>query len=259
MTTETPVLLETSGAVATITLNRPQAMNTLDVAMGRALRKALDSLARDHSIRAVIVRGAGRCFSAGGDVSMLAAHPESVPELIAEVHGAARAMAALDAPVIASVHGVAAGAGMSLVAACDLAIAAERTRFNLAFANVGASCDTSSTWHLPRLLGLRRALEIALLGDTCDADTALRIGLVNRVVAADALEAETLALARRLASGATLAFGRIKRLMRHSFESSLTDQLDAEREAFIASSHTEDFREGTAAFLAKRAPQFRGC
>lgn len=242
--------------VAVVTLNRPQAMNSLDMATARAFREVFERLATERTARAVVLRGAGKAFSAGGDLALLSTAPESAGELIDHVHEGLKAMASLDAPVIASVHGAAAGAGMSLCAACDLALAAEGTRFNLAFASVGATCDSSSTWSLPRLLGLRRALEIALLCETLDADQALRIGLVNRVVPADQLEAETMRLAQRLAGGATLAYGRIKRLMRQSFETTFAEQLDAERDAFQASAQTDDFRAGTSAFLGKRKPVF---
>ena len=165
---------------------------------------------------------------------------------------------ALDAPVIASLQGAVAGGSMSLALSADLAIAAEDASFNLAYTRIGASCDLSSSWHLPRLVGLRRAMEIALLSETIDAAEALRLGLVNRVVAADRLEEETMALARRLAEGPTLAYGRLKRLLRRSFESDLAGQLDAEREAFCASTGTRDFAEGVAAFFGRRKPSFEG-
>lgn len=259
MNLDSPVSLQhDEPGVAVVTVERAAAMNTFDVATARALRQAFEQLAADGSVRAVVLRGAGKAFGAGGDVNALGSTPESIPQLIEHMHAAVTAIAALDAPVIASVHGVAAGASLSVVAACDLAIAAEGTRFNLAFAKLGASCDTSSSWSLPRLVGLKRAMEIALLCETFDAAEAQRMGLVNRVVPAERLEAETLAIARTLASGPTQAYGRIKGLMWHSLERSLAEQLDAEREAFVASSQTADFAEGVSAFLAKRTPVFRG-
>lgn len=259
MNAPNPISLQQDEAgVAIVTLDRAAAMNTFDLATARAFRQVFEQLANTGTARVVVLRGAGKAFGAGGDVNAIGSTPECIPELIEHMHAAVTAMAALDAPVIASVHGVAAGASLSVVAACDLAIVAEGTRFNLAFARLGASCDTSSSWSLPRLVGLKRALEIALLCDTVDATEAQRIGLVNRVVPADSLDAETMALARSLAAGPTLAYGRIKRLMRHSLENTLAEQLDAERDAFIASSQTADFHEGVGAFLSKRAPVFSG-
>ena len=133
-----------------------------------------------------------------------------------------------------------------------------RDSFNLAYANVAASCDVSASWSLPRLVGLRNALQMALLSDTFDAQEALRLGLVNRVVPAEALEAEVSALANRLAQGPTLAYGKLKRLMRESFQNTLEAQLEAERTQFMASAQTADFKEALDAFLSKRKPNFKG-
>ena len=162
------------------------------------------------------------------------------------------------ASILALGDGVAAGGSLSLSMACNLAIVAEGTRFNLAYANVAASCDVSGSWNLPRLVGLRNAMQIALRPETFDAAQALRLGLVNWVVSAANLERETLALAQRLATGPTLAYGRLKRLMRQSFETALPAQLDAERENFKESTATGDFKEALQAFFAKRPPVFRG-
>jgi 2-(1,2-epoxy-1,2-dihydrophenyl)acetyl-CoA isomerase len=162
------------------------------------------------------------------------------------------------APVIASLHGAVAGAGLSLAMACDLAIAAEGTRFSFAYARLGASCDLGGSWHLPRIVGLRRALEISLLGDTFDAGQALQLGLVNRVVPADRLADETRQVAERLAAGAPLALGQLKRLMREASSRDLPAQLAAERAAFAACVETQDFHEGVTAFLARRAPRYEG-
>jgi len=178
--------------------------------------------------------------------------------LIENLHGGLLRLAAIDAPVIAALHGAVAGGSLSLALGCDLAIAAEGTRFNLAYGRIGASCDGSSSWHLPRIVGLRKAMEIALLSEAFDAAEAQRLGLVNRVVPAEALQAEALALAQRLAAGPTLAYGRMKRLLRASFDRDLAAQLDAEREAFIAGTRTHDFAEGLAAFFERRPAVFEG-
>jgi 2-(1,2-epoxy-1,2-dihydrophenyl)acetyl-CoA isomerase len=172
------------------------------------------------------------------------------------MHEAIVLLAEMRAPVIASLNGAVAGAGLSLALACDFAIAADNAKFTLAYVNIGASCDLSGSWSLPRLVGLRKALEIALLGDRFDAAEALRLGLVNRVVPEAELESTALALAQRLASGPAQSIAQMKRLMRISFEHDLRGQLDAERAAFLRCAATQDFSEGLDAFLAKRAPKF---
>jgi len=162
-------------------------------------------------------------------------------------------LAEMRAPVIASLNGAVAGAGLSLALACDFAIAADSAQFTLAYVNIGASCDLSGSWSLPRLVGLRKALELALLGERFDAAEALRLGLVNRVVPEDQLDAQVLALAQRLADGPAQSIAQMKRLMRISFEHDLRGQLDAERAAFLRCASTHDFAEGLEAFLARRA------
>ncbi len=240
-------------------LNRPQALNALDVATAEALLAVARQLPERPEVRAVLLSGEGRAFAAGGDLAAMRADPVSgARALIEPLHAALRILTAIDAPVIAALHGAVAGAGLSLAAAADLAIAAEGTKFNLAYVNIGTSCDLGATWSLPRLLGLRRALEIAMLSESFDAAQAHDIGLVNRVVPAERLQEEAGALARRLANGPTQALGRIKRLMRASFEQPFGAQLDAERDAFLECAVTPDFAEGLEAFFGKRAPVFNG-
>ncbi len=256
---QAPVLTLRDGGVVVLELNRPQALNAIDVPLARAFHDAVAALAGDAAVRAVVIRGAGRAFGVGGDLAAMRGDAAGVAlKLIEPMHAAVRMLHALDAPVIASLHGAVAGGSLSLALACDLAIAADTARFNLAYVGIGASCDLSGSWQLPRLVGLRRALEIALLPEAMGADEAQRIGLVNRVVPAAELEAATLALARRLAAGPTLAQGKLKRLLRASLQNDLPTQLDAERDAFEASTHTADFQEGLAAFFAKRPASFQG-
>ncbi|MBA5686662.1 enoyl-CoA hydratase/isomerase family protein [Rugamonas apoptosis] len=253
------VVLTRDGDVATLSFNRPAALNALDVPTAAAFLAACRTLARDPQPRAVVIRGEGRAFGVGGDLAALRQGTgETVLALIEYMHEGIKILAALDAPVIASVHGAVAGGSLSLSLACDLAIAAEGTRFNLAYTSVAASCDVSGSWSLPRMVGLRHALRIALLSPTVDAAEALQLGLVCRVVPAWQLEQETRELAQRLAAGPTLAYGRMKRLMRQSFEHDFASQLDAEREAFKASSETADFSEAIAAFFDKRPAVFKG-
>jgi 2-(1,2-epoxy-1,2-dihydrophenyl)acetyl-CoA isomerase len=259
MTTDIPLLLERDGAVASICFNRPSALNAINPPMARAFLSAVRELAADPGVRAVIMRGAGNGFMAGGDLAVLSVDPQrGAAELIGPLHEAVRVLDTMDAPLVAQVHGVAAGAGLSLILQADFVLAAAGTRFNLAYANIGASCDVGTSWALPRRVGLSRALEIALLSDTHDADAAERMGLINRVVPAAALGAEALALAHRLASGPTLAFGHLRRLMRSSIDRDLAGQLNAEAAAFQACAATDDFRIGVDAFRNRKTPSFTG-
>jgi 2-(1,2-epoxy-1,2-dihydrophenyl)acetyl-CoA isomerase len=253
------IVLRRDGAVAHLRFSRPRALNAIDAAMAQRLLELADTLGADASVRAVVMSGEGRAFVAGGDLPSMQARPDAIGrEIIEPLHQALQRLAALDAPVIAAVHGAVAGAGLSLMLAADLAIAAEGTMFKLAYLGIGASCDGGASFALPRVVGLRRALEIALLNESFDANEALRLGLVNRVVPAAQLEAAAAELAQRLAAGPTRAIGRVRRLMRQSFDASLTEQLDAERAAFEASTTDHDFDEGLRAFIAKRAPKFEG-
>lgn len=253
------VLVTREAGVTTLSLNRPAALNALDIPTAHAFLAVCQSLATDPQLRVVVLRGEGKGFGAGGDVAALQADPTATAhELITCLHEAVLLLTRLDAPVLASLHGVVAGGSLSLAMACDLAIVADGTRFNLAYANLGASCDLSGSWHLPRLVGLRNAMQIALLSDTFDAAEALRLGLVNRVVPDAQLQDETQALAQRLAAGPTRAYGHIKRLLRQSLDHDLPTQLDAERDAFKACTQTADFVEGVDAFRARRRPVFSG-
>lgn len=256
---ESPLLHLRDGAIAHLRFNRPQALNAADSATAAAFLDACKGIAADPSVRVVVISGEGRAFMAGGDIAQFRDDPASIPEtLIGPLHQAVRILTTLPVPVIASLHGAVAGAGMSLALACDLAVAADNTRFNFAYVNLGTSCDLGASWSLPRLVGLRRALEIALLSDPIDAAEALRLGLVNKVVAADALADETLALARRLASLAPSGQAMLKQLMRESFSRDLPDQLVAEQLAFAKCAATKDFGEAVSAFLEKRRPVFTG-
>ncbi|RDI25282.1 enoyl-CoA hydratase [Pseudacidovorax intermedius] len=254
-----PLLTSREGAVAILRFNRPQALNAIDVPMAQAFLAAVRGLAADPGVRALLLCGEGKGFMAGGDLGVLSADPQGgAAALIGPLHEALQLLATLDLPVVAQVHGVAAGAGLSLMLQADFVLAAKGTRFNLAYVNIGASCDVGASWALPRWVGLRRALEIALLGDMLDTEAAERMGLINRVVEADALPAEALALAQRLAAGPTRALGQLRRLLRGSVERDLPAQLAAEEEAFQVCAATADFREGVDAFFARRKPAFQG-
>jgi 2-(1,2-epoxy-1,2-dihydrophenyl)acetyl-CoA isomerase len=256
-----PVLHWREEAVAHIRFNRPEALNAIDISMAQAFLRACEQIAADPQVRVVCMSAEGRAFMAGGDIAAMAGpDPVSVADqLITGMHGGLRLLAQIDAPIVASVQGAVAGGGLGLVlGGADLIIAAEGTRFSVAYPLIGASCDCSTSWSLPRIVGLHRALELALLGDTIDAEEALRLGLCNRVVPANDLEAEARRLVERLAGGPTLALGRLRRLIRESTHSSFEDQLDSEASDFRECAATSDFSEGVNAFLGKRRPEFQG-
>lgn len=254
------VLYWREGSVAHIRFNRPQALNAIDVEMAETFYKACKQVASDPLVRAVWITAAGRAFMAGGDISAMARSPETIADdLIRNMHGALCVLAQLDAPVLASVQGAVAGGGLGLVlGGCDLVVAAEGTKFGVAYPLIGASCDCSTSWALPRIVGLHKALEIALLGDTMDAGQALALGLCNRVVPSEELESVSSALVARLAAGPTRALGELRRLVRASVNTNFDAQLDAEAKGFTACSMTADFKEGVDAFISKRHANFQG-
>ncbi|MCL2344593.1 MAG: enoyl-CoA hydratase-related protein [Desulfobulbus sp.] len=259
---EPPVQLKRDGAIAEILLNRPEVMNAANRDLAESFLAACQAIAADKGVRAVLLRGAGRAFMGGGDLAAFHAEPERAEDtanaLIRPLNAAVLILAELPVPVVASLHGAVAGAGVSLALACDLAIAADNVKFNMAYSRIGASPDVSGSWSLPRVVGLRKAMEIALLAENIDAAEALRLGLVNRVVAAADLAAETENLVKRLAAGPSHSYGAIKKLLRASHEHDLRAQMEAERLAFCGCACTRDFREGIAAFYDKRPARFSG-
>lgn len=254
---EAPLRLRIDGHVAHIHFNRPAALNALNRAMTEAFRDAMAAVAADPGVRVLVLRGEGRAFVAGGDVAELAADPVgNTPRIMDPLHEAIAQMAALPIPVVAALHGAVAGAGMSIALAADLAMAADDTNFQMAYSRIGASPDGSGTWHLARLVGLRKAMELTLLSEPVDARQALALGLVNWVVPAAELDARLNELSARLAAGPVGAYGRSKALLRDAMLRSLPEQLAAERQAFLQGAAGAEFREGAAAFLQKRSPDF---
>lgn len=256
-----PIELTIADGIAEFRFNRPDRLNALDAAMAQAFAAAVETALADPSVRVNLMTGAGRSFMAGGDLAAFRAgedKPAVASELIEPVHAGLKRLAASPVLTLAAGQGAIAGAGVSLLIGTDLAIVAEDATLNLAYARVGASPDCGGSWALPRLVGQRRALEIALLSDTVDAAEAQRIGLVNRVVPADALLSEARKLAARLAAGPPRAFGHTKQLIRAALDTPLDAQLDAEAERFRDCAATEDFSEALEAFFTKRRATFTG-
>jgi 2-(1,2-epoxy-1,2-dihydrophenyl)acetyl-CoA isomerase len=256
------ITLEVRDRVAWLKLSRPQQANTFDFDFVKDIDEAATECAGNSDIRAVVITGEGRFFSAGGDAKLFLALgdrlPQAVIDLTGPLHGAVARFAQMDAPVIAAVNGPAAGGGLCLVAMCDLAIAARSAKFVLAFPGIGFSVDTGGTYFLPKVLGPRRALELMLTAKTLDAEEALAWGLVNRVVDDSALLAETEALAKKLAAGPSKAFGAIKRLVHSSFVETMEAHMDREARTLAEITRTDDAREGLRAFSEKRPPRFAG-
>lgn len=256
---EPTVKFETSDNVAWVTLNRPETSNTINLQSGRDLLDAATRCRATHGVRAVVVTGAGKAFSFGGDLAAMTKNEGRereayLRELTVDLHAAIVAFTRLECPVIAAVNGTAAGAGVGLVAMADLVVAGEGAKFALAYTGVGLTPDGSTSYFLPRILGHQRAMELVLLNRTLTAAEALAWGLVNKVVPDADLREETRALAARLAAGPTAAFGQAKRLMRS--EASLEAHLEDESRTIVAQSGTPEAAEGIAAFLEKRRPSF---
>lgn len=260
----TTVIYEVSDHVARLTLNRPQSLNALNLDMIEDLRLASARAEADPAVRALLITGAGEHFMAGGDLKwfreQLALPPQERQPLfertISDVHQTTLQLRRCGKPVVAAVRGAVAGFGLSLMLAADLALAAEDTYFTLAYSNIALSPDGGATWSLPRTVGMKRAMEIALLGDRFDAAQALAWGLVNRVVPGDDLLPQAERLMQRLAAGPAEALASTKQLINASLNNSLAEQLHDEQRAFAACGVNADFGEGLAAFFEKRRPRF---
>ncbi|MEX2615172.1 MAG: enoyl-CoA hydratase-related protein [Alphaproteobacteria bacterium] len=256
------LLFEISGQVARITLNRPDAANSLNDDMARDLMLAAIRCDEDPAIRAVLLTGAGKMFSAGGDLKTFSRFGTETGARLKEIttcfHAAISRFTRMDAPLVIAVNGMAAGAGMSLAASGDLVLAARGARFTMAYTAAGLSPDGGSTWFLPRLIGLRRTQELMLTNRMLSAGEALEWGLVNRVVDDGALMKEAESLVEYLAGGATQALGMVKKMLVESFTNPLETQMELESRAIAEMARSDDGREGIAAFVGKRKPAFTG-
>ena len=259
-----PVVLDLTDGVATITINRPESMNSLDVATKELLLETVRQVADDPAARCVVLTGTGRAFCTGQDlkehISILqSGSSESLFRTVDEHYNPiVTALASMAKPVIAAVNGVAAGAGASLAFACDLRLVADTAGFNLAFANVALSCDTGASYHLPLLVGRAKALELLYFPRTIKAEESLELGLATRVVPAADLEAEVRALAGQLAAGPTVALGAMRQSVAYAAGHSFEQALEFESSMMQRTGATADHSAAVAAFVAKQKPVFEG-
>lgn len=256
------ITFEVDNHVATITMNRPEAANGLNLELAHDLLLAAIECDENPDIRAVILTGSGKMFCAGGDLKAFASDLDRMPALIKQLttylHSAISRFARMDAPVIVAVNGAAAGAGFSTALIGDIVLAAESASFTMAYTAAGLTPDGSSSYFMPRLIGLRKTQELMLTNRRLSAAEAQEWGLVTKVVADDALKDEAWALASQLAAGPTKAFGGVKRMLSHTFDQSLDTQMEIEARTIADAAKTADAREGVSAFLSKRKPEFNG-
>ncbi len=258
------ITFEVQDRIATVRLNRPDNANALNIDMSRELMQAAIRCSEDRAIRAVLLTGTGRMFCAGGDLKSFARHGRGaslashLKEVTSYLHSAVSRFLRMDPPLIGVINGIAAGAGMSIACACDLVLAAESSKFTMAYTRAGLTPDGSSTYFLSRAVGMKRATELVLTNRTLSAQEAYEWGIVNQVVPDAGLMSRATELATSLAAGATGAFGAAKRLLHNGWTETVETQMELEAQAIAARAHTADGHEGIQAFLEKRAPGFHG-
>jgi 2-(1,2-epoxy-1,2-dihydrophenyl)acetyl-CoA isomerase len=254
------VLFDVDGAVATITLNRPEVGNALDIPMSRELLEAAMRCEADAAIRCVVLTGTGKLFCGGGDVAAFAGAGDDLPKILREItvylHAAIAVLARMEKPLVTAINGSAAGAGIGLAILGDVALAEPTASFSLAYTGIGLTPDGGATWLLPRLIGLRRTQELCLTNRRVKAEEAASLGLVTRLVEAGTLAAETKAVAEQLARSATAALGATRKLLVESYTNTLEDQLALESRVISNQALNFEGREGVTAFFEKRAPRF---
>jgi len=261
--TEQSVLLDIDQGIAKVTLNRPKSLNSFNVEMHEQMRAALNTIRNDHTVRVMLLTGNGRGFCAGQDLSDRSVKPgDEAPDLGFSIetyyNPLLQSIRDLPMPVICAVNGVAAGAGANIALVCDITIAAKSANFVQAFCKIGLIPDSGGTWTLPRAVGMARAKGLALLGDKLSAEKAEQWGMIWQCVEDDALQDEAMKLARHFATQPTKGLGMIKRALHASADNSFEEQVLVERDLQRLAGRTEDYREGVAAFMAKRAPEFKG-
>ncbi len=256
------LLVRREAGVAWLTLNRPDAANTIDAPMARAFREAITVLNADTGVRVLVISGAGKMFCAGGDLQRFARESSGaaayVEGLIHDLHAGLAVLENFRAPIISAVHGAAAGAGMGLALTADIVLADEASRFVMAYTRAGLTPDGGTSWVLPHLVGLRRALELTLMNRTLSAAEALNLGLVTEVVPEDKLMERAQEIAGDLARGPTAAYVTARRLLRQAHHNSYSEHLAAEADAIVNSFRTPDGLEGVRAFRERRPPTFNG-
>jgi 2-(1,2-epoxy-1,2-dihydrophenyl)acetyl-CoA isomerase len=256
------IIVSTKDGVATVRLNDPASLNALSAPVAAELSEAIASLSEDGSVRALVLTGTGRAFCAGGDVQSFYDNRDDPAEVMVAVldglHEAVGRLIDAPFPTIAAINGVVAGAGMGIALATDLAVAAESALFTMAYTGIGVSPDGSSTFFLPRLVGTRLAMDMILTNRRISSEEAVSLGIVNKAVPDDELDAEVMKLASRLASGPTLAYVRARKLIRRSLGVDPFTQMEAEAEGIMTAAETNDFYEGISAFIEKRRPTFTG-
>lgn len=256
------ISLEIKDSIASIIFNRPEAMNSFNGEMAEELEMITHQVQIDKAVRAVLLKGAGALFMAGGDLRYFKDNLASMEKVVMitarRLNACIQNLMYMPKPVLAAVHGSVAGVGMSLMMACDLVIAAENTKFTMAYSGIGASADGGASFNLPRHVGLKKAMEIILLSEVFDAKTAQSIGLINWVVPDDQLTQQAEKILNRLVQGPTQAYAQIKKLINQYTENDLAKHLELEGESFAKCAVTEDFKEGITSFLQKKKANFKG-
>ena len=254
--------VDINGNIAIITLTRVQQHNAFNHEMAVDLLRAFEEVQANQDVRAVLLRADGEIFSVGGDIKIFADKldnmPADVPDTMEVLNATITTMINLSKPILVAVQGAVAGVGLSLMLACDLAIAVKETRFTLAYADLGLTPDGGATYLLPRIIGTRRAMQMALLPESLSAKQVLELGLINWMVAADQFDKQTMVLMHKLANGPSIVYKRAKELINHSWQRKLEDQLTSEMHAFTECTTTKDFRRGVESFLSKTKAIFLG-
>lgn len=256
----TDLLVEKQGKILILTLNRPECLNAFSQEMIISLTEQLQQAEKDDSVKVIVIRGSGRAFSAGGDVKNMDSRTDigSVYDHVGQLNQCILTMQKMEKPIVAAVHGYAAGAGVNLALACDFILASDESKWILSFAQVGLISDGGGLYFLPKILGPHKVKELFFLAEPISAKEALAFGIINRVVPIEELQDEVINFAARLSQGPLRAYGKMKKIINESYQLSLEQMLERERLTQMLMVETEDHKEGVIAFKEKRAPIFQG-